>query len=211
MTRLLGIEPVPNHTFLFSRNWFLNRNLKAFRELILPEWTGKPITYLEIGVFEGQSMTWMLQRVLTHRDARVVGIDPWLMTTKIGPEQMDEIRNSALWNLSPWGYKCTLIRGNSAEVLRLMLKNRHGYMGIKRESVDLCMVDGDHNALGVLDDCRLVWKLLKPGGWMICDDVENDKKKVHHVKEGLQAFLEEAEGIELVDKMDYVEIYRKAA
>jgi hypothetical protein len=223
VTRQMGIEQVPGHKFQFTRQWFLNRNLSAFRELILPEWAGKPIKYLEIGVFEGMSMVWMLQRVLTHPDARAVGVDPWLMTTKIGPDQMDDIRERAFDNTEPWrcpgpGWssppdaksKCTLIRGNSAEVLRLMLRNRHGYMGIKAESVDLCMVDGDHNALGVLDDCRLVWRLLKTGGCMICDDVENDRKKSHHVEEGLRQFLSETPGAELVAKKDYIEIYRKA-
>lgn len=210
MTRLMGIEAVEGHQFQFTRNWFCNRNLPAFRELILPEWAGKPAKYLEIGVFEGMSMTWMLQRVLTHPDARAVGVDPWLMTTKIGPKEMEDIMHRAIENTSPWLDRRTLIRGNSAEVLRLMLRNRHGYMGIKAEGVDICMVDGDHNALGVIDDCRLVWKLLKPGGWMICDDVENDKQKVHHVDEGLRVFLSETPSAELVAKKDYIEIYCKA-
>jgi hypothetical protein len=217
MARQMGIEAVPGHTFQFTRNWFLNRNLNAFREVILPEWAGKPITYLELGVFEGMSMTWMLQRVLTHPDARAVGVDPWLMTTKIDNVEMDHVRQRAFWNTSPWAaggflrdMTCQLIRGNSAEVLRLMLKNKHGYAGIKRGRLDLCMVDGDHNELGVLDDCRLVWQLLKPGGWMICDDVENDKPKAHHVKEGLAAFLAETPGAELVVKKDYIECYRKS-
>jgi predicted O-methyltransferase YrrM len=215
--RRMGIEPVPGHQFQFTRRWFLNRNLDAFRELILPEWAGKPATYLEIGVFEGMSLVWMLQYVLTHPDAKAIGVDPYLMTTKLSAEVMHEVMQRALGNTAPWTTthygrqvpNCKLIRGNSAEVLRLMLKNQHGYMGVKAGSVDLCMVDGDHNALGVLDDCRLVWKLLKTGGWMICDDVENDRKKSHHVEEGLRQFLSETPGAELVAKKDYIEIYRK--
>lgn len=215
--RQMGIEAVPGHQFLFTRSWFLNRNLAAFRELILPEWAGKPVTYLEIGVFEGMSMTWMLQRILTHPDARAVGVDPWLMTTKISGPDMEATMQRAIGNTAPWTTThygreypiCRLIRGNSAEVLRLALRNRHGYAGLRRGRLDLCMVDGDHNALGVLDDCRLVWQLLKTGGWMICDDVENDKRKVHHVDEGLRAFLAETPSAELVAKKDYIEIYRK--
>jgi len=206
--RKMGILPVEGHTFQFTRNWFLNRNLNAFRELILPEWAGKPIRYLELGVFEGMSMTWMLQHVLTHPNAKSCGVDPWLMTTKISGADMEAVMIRAHHNVMPW-MKCSLVRGNSAEVLRLMLKNRHGYMGIKQGNVDLCMVDGNHNELGVLDDCRLVWQLLKPGGQMICDDVENDKEKAHHVKQGLQMFVSETPKAELVAKKDYVEIYRK--
>lgn len=213
--RKMGIESIPGYQFQFTRRWFLNRNCDAFREVIVPEWAGKPIVYLEIGVFEGMSMVWMLQHVLTHPDARAIGVDPHLMTTKLSSETMEQVRARAHHNILPYRWnealkdRCQLIRGNSAEVLRLMLKNRHGYMGIKRESVDLCMVDGDHNELGVLDDCRLVWQLLKPGGWMICDDVENDKEKAHHVKQGLAMFLAEIPSAELVAKKDYIECYRK--
>lgn len=213
MTRQMGIEAVPGHQFQFTRNWFLNRNGETFREYVHPEWAGKPITYLELGVFEGMSMTWMLQHVLTHPDAKAVGVDPWLITTKLSAETMDQVMRRAHQNIEPWtgvfGNKCQLIRGNSAEVLRLMLKNKFGYHGIKRGSVDLCMVDGDHNELGVLDDCRLVWQLLKPGGCMLCDDVENDKQKEHHVKQGLEMFLAETPGAELAWKHKYVECYRK--
>ena len=213
MTRRMGIKPVEGHQFQFTKNWFLNRNLSTFRELVLPAWEGKPITYLELGVFEGMSMTWMLQHVLTHPDARGVGVDPWLMSTKISGEKMEQVMRRAHQNIEPWTgvfrNKCTLIRGNSAEVLRLMLKNRYGYCGIEKGSVDLCMVDGDHNELGVLDDCRLVWQLLKPGGWMLCDDVENDKLKEHHVKQGLQMFLAETPEAEMLWKHEYVECYRK--
>lgn len=217
MTRKMGIQDVPGHKFQFTRNWFCNRNLETFRELIHPEWNGKPIKYLEIGVFEGMSMTWMLQHVLTHPDARAVGVDPWLMTTKISEANMNQVMQRACGNTAPWTTthyglpekKCKLIRGNSAEVLRLMLKNRHGYMGIKKETVDICMVDGDHNELGVLDDCRLVWQLLKPGGWMMLDDVENQLQKSHHVRSGLDMFLGENPELKMLWKHRYMECYHK--
>lgn len=216
--RKMGIKPVEGHTFQFTRSWFLNRNLETFKELVLPEWVGKPITYLELGVFEGMSLVWMLQHVLTHPDAKAVGVDPHLMTTKLSEETMHQVMQRAIGNTAPWTTthygrdvpNCKLIRGNSAEVLRLMLRNRHGYMGIKAESVDLCMVDGDHNALGVLDDCRLVWRLLKPGGWMICDDYFNDKPKTHHVEEGVDTWKSETSNAEELWKSDYMICYRKA-
>jgi len=211
--RKMGIQPVEGHQFQFTKNWFLNRNKETFRQLVLPQWAGKPIKYLELGVFEGMSMTWMLQHVLTHPFARAVGVDPWLMTTKLSGADMEEVMRRAHQNIEPWtgvfGNKCTLVRGNSAEVLRLMLKNHHGFLGIKRGNVDLCMVDGNHNELGVLDDCRLVWQLLKPGGQMLLDDVENDHEKEHHVKHGLAMFLAETPEAESVWKHGYVECYRK--
>ena len=217
MTRQMGIEAVPGHQFQFTRNWFLNRNCETFREYVHPEWAGKPIVYLELGVFEGMSMTWMLQHVLTHPDARSVGVDPWLLTTKLSEETMHQVMQRAIGNTAPWTTthygrafpNCKLIRGSSAEVLRLMLKNKFGYMGIKRGSVDLCMVDGDHNELAVLDDARNCWQLLKKGGWLLFDDVENDHEKTHHVKQGLASFRNETPDAIQLWKHGYVECFKK--
>lgn len=208
MAREMDILPVESHEFLWTRNWFRNRNLPTFREFVHPEWAGKPITYLELGVFEGMSLVWMMQHVLTHPDSRAVGVDPWLMTTKLDAAIMEGVRCRARHNLRPWweSGSCELVRGNSAEVLRKMCGR--GFLDITKESVDLCMVDGNHNALAVWDDCRLVYKLLRPGGWMLLDDVENDKPKQDHVKQGLGMFLNE-QPMQQVFKHRYMEVYRK--
>jgi len=148
MARKLGIDNT-QHDFQFTRRWFLNRNQPTFREYVLPVWEGKPITYLEIGVFEGMSIVWMLQRILTHPNSRAVGVDPWLMTRKIGSQQMQDVCDRAWHNTKPWRYKCQLARGNSGEVLARML-GRGASWGITKNSVDLCMVDGDHRVFGML-------------------------------------------------------------
>lgn len=205
----------------FTRNWFRKRNLAAFREYVLPAWRDRPCLYLEIGVFEGMSACWMLQQVLTHSESRAVLVDPWLQTTKLAAAAMEQVRDRAWRNLAhrvgvdgKYGLRYWIERGNSAEVLRKML-GRHGYAGVRRGTVDVCMVDGDHNALGVLDDCRLVHDLLKPGGWMICDDVRNDRPKLAHVEDGLRMFLHEREQagqpMELVWEWRYGECWRKAS
>ena len=51
-------------------------------------------------------------------------------------------------------------------------------------------------------------QLLKPGGWLIFDDVENDRKKVDHVRSGLAMFLER-HPMEMVLKDKYIEVYRR--
>jgi len=218
MTRRLDIIS-SQHSFQFTRRWFRERNLETFREYVHPEWKDEPINYLELGVFEGQSMTWMMQHVLTHEDARSVGVDPWLVTRKMSGEDMEDVMQRARHNLSPWTSievkkskadlrKCTLIRGTSSEVLRRML-HRRGEWGMKKENVDLCMVDGSHYELLVLDDARLCSQLLKPGGWMLFDDVENDKTKMFHVKQGLAMFLDEEPRMKLLWKHRYMEAYQK--
>lgn len=193
--RVMDLDTTGLH---FTRNWFRTRNLETFRTCIYPQFSGKPIVCLELGVFEGMSMCWMLQHVLTHPDSRAVGIDPWLMTTKLSEQDMDEVRKRAYYNVSASTgddrtgeglARCLLYRANSAEILRRMVGK--GFAGITKNSVDLSMVDGNHNALAVWDDCRLVYQLLKPGGQMLLDDYVNDRPKKDHVKEGVDYFLAE--------------------
>lgn len=198
------------HNFRFTRRWFLNRNLRTFVRYVFPEWRDKPnLTYLELGVFEGMSLVWVMQRVLTHSTSRAVGIDPWLITTKLDGEMMKQVRKRAFHNLSPWMLNCQLIQGSSTEVLRKMC-GREGFLGIKKESVDLCMIDGGHISFQVLDDARHVLRLLKPGGWILFDDVENDHLKKNHVKLGIAMWLEEAwNDVEFLWKDRYMECYQK--
>ncbi len=196
----------------FTRNWFRTRNLATFRQYVWPEFSDKPTLYLELGCFEGMSMCWMLQRVLTHPDSRAVGVDPWLQTTKLGPGEMEQVMQRALANTSQWMLcepaKVQLHRANSAELLRRMT-NRHGFSGIKKNTVDVCMVDGNHNALAVLDDLRLVYQLVKPGGWILLDDVENDHEKQDHVKQGLDMWKAEETAYRQLWKHRYMECYQK--
>ena len=66
----------------------------------------------------------MLQRVLTHPDCKAVGIDPWLITRKISAMEMEKVMARAEKNTVQWRHRgmCTLIRGNSIEVLARMSK-----------------------------------------------------------------------------------------
>lgn len=200
-----------NHKFQFTRHWFSSRNKRTFADYVLPEWKYKKAFYLELGVFEGMSLSWMVLNVLDHPDSRAVGVDPWLMTSKLSSEVMEKVRERAFHNLGPWiGEKVGLVRGSSTEVLRYALRRKQGFMGIRRKGVDLCMIDGNHHAFAVLDDLRLVYKLVRRGGWIMLDDVENQQKKKHHVKEGLAIWLDtDNPRVDLVTKHRYMEIYRK--
>jgi hypothetical protein len=177
----------------FTRRWFFNRNYETFVKHVMPAWRGKSCTYLEIGVFEAQSLCWMLEHVLTAKDSYAVGIDPWLMTTKLSGEQMKQVMLRANYNIfqavhSKPPREWPLVRGHSAEVLRRM--NKKGFAGISKGSVDVAMIDGNHWAPYVLDDAEQCLSLVKPGGWLMFDDVENDIEKKDHVKQGLAMFVE---------------------
>jgi len=198
--------------YVFTRNWFRARNLDTFRTYIHPEWAGKPITYLEVGVFEGMSLCWMTEHVLTHTESVGIGVDPWLITVKLSEDEMEAVMNRAEDNVSianeGRNKNTLLIRGSSVEVLRRMAFGRRGYLGIKPRVVDLMMIDGDHNRLGAYDDACMALKLVRPGGWILFDDVENDRPKADHVRDALDMFLAEfRDSVHMVWKHKYMECY----
>jgi predicted O-methyltransferase YrrM len=120
---------------------------------ILAPYKGRPdIRYLEVGVFEGRSLVWMLENILTDATARATGID-------IFPGDMKDIYVSNL-NISGFADKVTTITGYSQFVLR----------DLPPQSFDIIYIDGSHVACDVLSDATLGWLLLKNGGTMIFDD-----------------------------------------
>lgn len=197
--------PIPG---IYRYQWFRRRNQATFRQFVAPEWAGKPITYLEIGVWEGMSMVWMLENVLTHREAQAVGIDPWLMMVKHSESEMEQVRLRAIKNTMRWP-NCTLQRGNSADVLRTMRKR--GHLGIGKGTVDVCMIDGHHTAYAVADDAEIVLDLLRPGGWIIFDDVETRIKRKNDVADGIRMFYDKNLGVERIWKDRACECFRKSS
>lgn len=180
------------HEIEQTRDFFRVLTWKGFREHVKPRWEGKPILYLEIGVFEGVSLAWMMAHVLTHPESRAVGVDPWLpLPPRCDTKIINEVMLRAERNLKPWEDRCKLYRMNSEELLTASIR-RHGGYGIGPASVDVCMIDGSHFAYSVIRDAEMVLPLMKPGGWILFDDVDTDERKVGggYVYDGLQLFLE---------------------
>jgi len=181
-----------------TRHWFSKRNLGWFRDKIMPRYKGKPCVYVEVGVFEGCSLRWMLDYVLDHPDSFGVGIDTWLMTPKRSNADMEEVYQRARFNLAPYlgegpRPKCQLVRAMSADALRMMCLR--GSWNVRPGTVDVFMIDGQHTDLAALDDGRQAMKLVKPGGWILWDDVRNDREKDDdHVERGLRQWQEEFRG-----------------
>lgn len=194
-----------HHNFEFTRRWFLSRNLSTWSNFIFPHFVRgeatdtPPLNVIQIGVFEGMDLLWLLQHVLTHPDSRALAVDPWLATTKLDQEYMDGVMLRARKNLSPWAKKAHLWRGKSDEVLSVFTsmpsnisnENCPNVCGtvIRPGEWDLAIIDGDHNADAVFVDAQLCLRLLKPGGWLVFDDVRNRTPKKDHVQQGLDQFL----------------------
>lgn len=137
--------------YKFSTDWFTAKI--PFWKKTLADFKGRPdISYLEIGVFEGNSAIWVLENILTHPTSKMTCIDTF-------PEDLHE-RFLANLELSGAKEKATVIKGPSQIELRYLPLN----------SFDIVYIDGSHIAKDVLTDGVLSWGLLKKGGIMIFDD-----------------------------------------
>jgi len=112
---------------------------------------GKPVHYLEVGIFEGRSMIWMLDNVLTHPQATATGIDLVLY-----PQYLDNLVRSGACE------KVRNLKGRSQDLLHTLPK----------ESFDVIYIDGSHLGQDVLVDAVLAFELLKTGGLMVFDDYQ---------------------------------------
>lgn len=110
------------------------------------------LRYLEIGVFEGRSLIWMLENVLTDPSSHATVIDVF----------MDDYEQTFDANIAAAGAgdRVTKIVGPSQQHLR----------SLEPASFDIIYVDGGHTADDVLADAVLAWPLLRDGGLMIFDD-----------------------------------------
>lgn len=110
------------------------------------------IHYLEVGVFEGRSLIWMLENILTDPTAKATAID-------IFHESFKD-KYFANIDLSGFSNKVNTIINYSQLALR----------ELPYESFDIIYIDGSHTKHDVLEDAVLSWRLLKVGGLLIFDD-----------------------------------------
>lgn len=135
----------------FSSDWF-TQNIPIWQEVLKP-YRGEPnVSYLEVGAYEGGSVIWMLENILTHPTARLTAIDVFS-----GPYKDKYFRNIEQSGSSD---KVTTITAYSQLALRNLPLN----------SFDVIYIDGSHAKQDVLEDAVLSWRLLKKGGLLIFDD-----------------------------------------
>lgn len=178
------------HQFEFTRSWFRNRNQTTFSTFLPPKFDGsRPVRLIQIGVFEGADLVWQFQNTLRHPDSFAFAIDPWAATTKLDQQTMDKVAARAASNLRPWKKKLQLHRGFSQDILAAAVKAGR-LAGVRSGFWDIVVIDGDHRADAVQRDATLAMQLLKPGGWLLFDDVRTQVPKKDEVEVGLRRFLD---------------------
>lgn len=202
-------------TLEFTRRWFRNRNQCTYSTFLPEKFTGEdPVNMIQIGVFEGMDLVWSLQNLLNHPMSRVIAIDPWLKTSKLSQEDMDQVYERACRNLEYWDDRIEIVRGFSGEVLKGLSRSgvRADIRGkeIRPGDWDFIIIDGDHQKDAVYEDAVNSFNLIKPGGWILFDDVRQNRFKPGEVPDGLEQFLKEfGDGLEFIVAHRFVNIYEK--
>ncbi len=125
--------------------------------------------YLEIGVFEGRSLIWMMENILTHSTSRADVIDNFYDKTE------RRLRSNLKW--VGLENKVNVYKGESSQIIpRLDFQ------------YDLVYVDGCHCPPHIMTDGVLAWNKLKPGGFLIFDDYQLEKD--HHIYKSPQVAID---------------------
>ena len=146
----------------FTQDWFTS-NIPVWASVLKP-YQGKPdVQYLEIGTWEGRSLLWVLDNILTHPTSHLTAIDP-LIDDPGWPDSKD-IKGTLFANvkLSGEAERVKVIVGFSQVELRKL----------PLDSYDIIYIDGSHASNDTLEDLVLSSRLLKKNGLMIMDDYQH--------------------------------------
>ena len=137
--------------YVFTADYFYTHR-ESWSKVLAPFKDRGNINYLEVGVFEGRALLWLLENILTHPTARATCID-------LFPYGLEERFRHNL-DLSGFAGKVTVMKGPSEVELRKL----------PMDSFDLIYIDASHLGKDVFVDTGLSWGLLKKGGILIFDD-----------------------------------------
>lgn len=156
-------------------------------EPILGKFKDEPVQALEIGCYEGRATLWLLEKILTHPEARIVCVDTFEGSDEHKELGLDFSKTEEHFrqNTARWRDKIWLCKGRSETFLRQL-----------EARFDIVFIDGSHNAWDVLTDAVLAWPLLRQGGVMIFDDYGWDRfeDKARNPRAGIDAFTSCFEG-----------------
>jgi predicted O-methyltransferase YrrM len=136
--------------------------IARFARNILDAELPRPVRYLEIGAFEGGSLSFV--HTLLDGQARITVIDPFLDYAELPGADWTQTQAILAANLQAIGASeaIRILKGRSVDHLPRLID--------AGEAFDLIYIDGSHHMLDVIVDAALAWRLLAPSGLMIFDD-----------------------------------------
>ena len=167
--------------YKFTQDWF-SHNIPVWEQLkgLLPGQPGNR-TFLEIGSFEGRSMVWIVENMMSDGEA-LDCIDTWEGSEEhkngelSGAEERFEHNRQLVINRFPERI-VDVHKGTSTQSLACWLTGIDG----DDRLYDFIYIDGSHTAKDVLTDACMAWPLLKQGGLMVFDDyLWGDSRDILH-------------------------------
>jgi predicted O-methyltransferase YrrM len=153
--------------YKFTNKWFRNSTTFSVWEILLREW--KPEHIMEIGCYEGQCTTYMIEQNDWSDDVKLWAVDTWegsMEHTDVNMSDVEKRFDSNIKLAKTKAKRSTQIIKEKTYSHRLMSAMMDRYEG----KFDLIYVDGSHTAPDVLLDATLAFKLIRPGGVIIFDD-----------------------------------------
>lgn len=142
--------------------------------------------FVEIGVFFGRSLAFMLEQLRNKPNVQVWAIDPWVDDWKPFPANVDdrmhglagwggEFKNIAYAQGGPFASFClnavALIPAQDLDRVRVVrAPSVQAAKLFDPKSVDFCMIDGNHSYEFVSEDIKVWSEKMAPGGWLCGDD-----------------------------------------
>jgi predicted O-methyltransferase YrrM len=122
----------------------------------------RPVRYLEIGAFEGQSLAFV--HALLDGQMLATVIDPFADYSEHADTDMRDVFSTFSANIEAIGAQQAVgvLRGRSIDHLPALID--------AGEQFDFIYIDGSHANLDVILDAVLGWQLLAPRGLMVFDD-----------------------------------------
>ena len=156
--------------YKFTQDWF-SHNIPVWEQLatLLPGEAGKR-TFLEIGSFEGRSMVWIVENMMSDCEA-LDCIDTWEGSEEHSAETVQGIEDRFEYNrqlvIDRFPERIVDVhKGTSVQELAHWLVEAPE----DHPTFDFIYIDGSHTAKDVLTDACMAWPLLKQGGLMVFDD-----------------------------------------
>ena len=148
---------------------FTNRMVCNFYP-VLECYKDKPFSYLEIGVFKGDTLNYIAKTIATHPESRVYGIDPWNRSLY----SKHDVRTDAHWSLIKERLAVIQKRFKNVKLIQ-------GYSFVEVPFIDdvfdAVYIDGEHSYSGVVRDFNCSWPLLRKHGVLIFDDYNQEPVK----------------------------------
>lgn len=123
---------------------------------------------LEIGCYHGANVCSLMKTYATHEKSEIHCVDPWC-----DYEGYSEYKEKQPTNYSI--FLNNVAKLNPRDIHKLYLYRALSEDAIPKfqdASFDIIFIDGNHETKYILEDAVLSFKKLKPGGWIIFDDMQ---------------------------------------